>query len=119
PVEISVMWSAMKAPRSGWAAKAVVDDVDIRKVARDGISRLGEAVPEDAGAPVVAKVRADVWAETIGDPRQVEFPAGATLGAHSLAFLAPRGDTTVPTSGTWTRSSSAGEPVVASPAVAI
>src|SRR5699024_12449118 len=115
PVEISVMWSAMKAPRSGWAAKAVVDDVDIRKVARDGISRVGESLPEDAGAPVLAKVRADVWAETIGDPRQVEFPAGATLGAHSLGFLAPRGETTVSTSGNWIRLSSAGGHVLARP----
>ena len=119
PVEISVMWSAMKAPRSGWAAKAVVDDVDIRKVARDGISRVGESLPEDAGAPVLAKVRADIWSETIGDPGQVEFPAGATLGAHSLGFLAPRGETTVSTSGNWIRLSSAGGHVLVRPAVAI
>jgi len=119
PVEISVMWSAMNAPRSGWAAKAVVDDFDIRKIARDGISRVGESLPEDAGAPVLAKVRADVWAETIGDPGQVEFPAGATLGAHSLGFLAPRGETTVSTSGNWIRLSSAGGHVLVRPAVAI
>lgn len=119
PSEISVMWSAMNAPRSGWAAQAVVDDHDIRKIARDGIRRVGESLPENAGAPVLAKVRADVWAESIGDPAQVEFPAGATLGAHSLGFLAPRGETTVSTSGNWVRLSSAGGHVLARQAVAV
>lgn len=119
PRSISVMWSAMNAPRSGWVAQAVVDDYDIRKIARDGISRVGDSLPENAGAPVLAKVRADVWAELIGDPTQVEFPAGATLGAHSLGFLAPRGETTVSTSGNWIRLSSAGGHILVRPAVAV
>lgn len=119
PSEISVMWSAMNAPRAGWVAQATVDDFDIRKIARDGISRVGDSLPDNAGAPVLARVRADVWAETIGDPAQVEFPAGATLGAHSLGFLAPRGETTVSTSGNWIRLSSAGGHVLVRPAVAV
>lgn len=119
PAEISVMWSAMNAPRAGWVAQATVDDFDIRKIARDGISRVGDSLPDNAGAPVLARVRADVWAETIGDPAQVEFPAGATLGAHSLGFLAPRGETTVSTSGNWIRLSSAGGHVLVRPAVAV
>src|SRR5699024_12272122 len=98
---------------------AVLDDVDVRRVARGGNSRVWKSFPEDAGAPVLAKDRAHVWSETIGDPRQVEFPAGATLGAHSLGFLAPRGETTVSTSGNWIRLSSAGGHVLARPAVAI
>lgn len=119
PREITVMWSAMNAPRSGWMAKAVVDDFEIRKIARNGISRVGEMLPENAGGPVLARVRADVWAETIGDPAQVEFPAGATLGAHSLGFLAPRGETTVSTSANWIRLSSAGGHVLVRPAVMV
>lgn len=119
PREINVMWSAMNAPRSGWMAKAVVDDFEIRKIARDGISRVGEMLPENAGGPVLAKVRADVWAETIGDPERVEFPTGATLGAHSLGFLAPRGETTVSTSQNWIRLSSAGGHVLVRPAVMV
>src|SRR5699024_11616525 len=93
PREITVMWSAMNAPRSGWLTKAVVDDFEIRKVARNGIRRVGEMLPENAECAVLAKVRATVWVDRIGDPTHVEFPAGATLGAHSLGFLAPRGET--------------------------
>lgn len=119
PREITVMWSAMNAPRSGWMAKAVVDDFDIRKIARDGIRRVGEMLPENAGGPVLAKVRADVWTETVGDPARLEFPAGATLGAHSLGFLAPRGETTVSTSENWIRLSSAGGHVLVRPAVMV
>jgi hypothetical protein len=119
PREISVSWTAMNAPRSGWAAAAVVDDAEIRKIARDGISRVGEGLPTNPGAPLLAQVRSAVWGEQLGDPAQVEFPAGATLGAHSLGFLLPRGETTVSTSGGWVRLSSAGGHVLARPAVAL
>ena len=119
PSEISVSWTAMNAPRSGWAAAAVVDDSEIRKVARDGITRVGEGLPSNPGAPLLAQVRSAVWGEQLGDPAQVEFPAGATLGAHSLGFLLPRGETTVSTSGNWVRLSSAGGHILARPAVAL
>ena len=119
PREISVSWTAIDAPRSGWAAAAVVDDAEIRKIARDGISRVGEGLPTNPGAPLLAQVRSAVWGEQLGDPAQVEFPAGATLGAHSLGFLLPRGETTVSTSGGWVRLSSAGGHVLARPAVAL
>lgn len=119
PREISVSWTAIDAPRSGWAAAAVVDDAEIRKIARDGISRVGEGLPTNPGAPLLAQVRSAVWGEQLGDPAQVEFPAGATLGAHSLGFLLPRGETTVSTSGGWVRLSSAGGHVLARPAVTL
>ena len=119
PREISVSWTAIDAPRSGWEAAAVVDDAEIRKIARDGISRVGEGLPTNPGAPLLAQVRSAVWGEQLGDPAQVEFPAGATLGAHSLGFLLPRGETTVSTSGGWVRLSSAGGHVLARPAVAL
>ena len=119
PSEISVTWTALNAPRSGWAAAAVVDDSEIRKVARTGISKVGEGLPTNPGAPLLAQVRSAVWGEQIGDPAQVEFPAGATLGAHSLGCLLPRGETTVSTSGGWVRLSSAGGHVLARPAVSL
>jgi len=119
PVEISVNWTAMNAPRSGWTAAAVVDDAEIRQIARDGITRVGEGLPSNPGAPLLAQVRSAVWGEQLGDPAQVEFPAGATLGAHSLGFLLPRGETTVSTAGAWVRLSSAGGHVLARPAVAL
>src|SRR5699024_11311965 len=48
PREITVMWSAMNAPRSGWLTKAEVDDSEIRRVARTGMRRVGEVLPETA-----------------------------------------------------------------------
>lgn len=117
--EISVNWTAMNAPRSGWETAAVVEDAEIQQVARSGISRVGEGLPSNPGAPLLAQVRSAVWGEQLGDPGQVEFPAGATLGAHSLGFLLPRGETTVSTSGGWVRLSSAGGHVLARPAVAL
>lgn len=119
PVAISVNWTAMNAPRSGWAPAAVVDDADIRKIARDGITRVGEGLPSNPGAPLLSQVRSAVWGEQLGDAEQVEFPAGATLAAHSLGFLLPRGETTVSTSSGWVRLTSAGGHVLARPAVAL
>ena len=119
PSEIAVNWTALNAPRSGWEAAAVVDDAEIRKIARDGISRVGEGLPSNPGAPLLAQVRSAVWGEQLGDPGHVEFPAGATLGAHSLGFLLPRGETTVSTSNGWVRLSSAGGHVLARPAVVL
>ena len=119
PVEISVRWTAINPPRLGWVAAAVVDDSEIRKVARDGITRVGDGLPTNPGAPLLAQVRSAVWGEQLGDPAQVEFPAGATLGAHSLGFLLPRGETSVSTSDGWVRLSSAGGHILARPAIAL
>src|SRR5690625_7287721 len=106
----------MDAPRSGWAAAAVVDDAEIRSVARNGISKVGEGLPANPGAPLLAQVRSAVWGEQLGDPAQVEFTAGATLGSQSLGFLLPRGETTVSTPSGWVRLSSAGGHVQGRPA---
>ena len=119
PSEISVTWTALNPPRSGWSPAAVVDDADIRKLARNGISKVSEGLPSTPGAPLLAQVRSAVWGEQIGDPDHVEFPAGATLGAHSLGFLLPRGETTISTAGHWVRLTSTGGHVLARSAVAL
>ncbi|MFD6814134.1 hypothetical protein [Enteractinococcus coprophilus] len=119
PREIAVSWTAMNAPRSGWTTAAVVEDADIRKIARDGISKVSEGLPDNPGAPLLAQVRSAVWGEQIGDPSHVEFPAGATLGAHSLGFLLPRGETTVSRAGNWVRLTSTGGHILARRAVAL
>src|SRR5699024_2125820 len=76
PVQISVNWTAIDAPRTGWKTTAIVDDADIRQIARNGISQVSEGLPENPGAPLVAQVRSAVWGETLGEPGRVEFPAG-------------------------------------------
>lgn len=119
PVEIAVTWTAMNAPRSGWRVAAVVDDAELRKVARNGIAAVADGLPTNPGAPVLAQARSAVWGELLGDTAQVEFPAGATLGAHSLGFLLPRGETTVSTAAGWIRLSSTGGHVLARPAVTL
>lgn len=119
PMEIAVRWTAINPPRAGWTTAAVVDDADIRKVARNGIASVGEGLPKNPGAPLLAQVRSAIWGEMLGDAAHVEFPAGATLGAHSLGFLLPRGETTVSTASGWIRLSSAGGHVLARPAVTL
>lgn len=119
PNEVSVSWTARQSPRSGWSIKAVVDDAEIREVARQGIDQVGEGLPDNPGAPLLAQVRSAIWGKNIGDPDAVEFPAGATLAAHSLGFLTPAGETSVATSEGWIRLASTGGYVVSRPAVVL
>lgn len=119
PVEIAVNWTALNAPRGGWRTAAVVDDVQLRDIARDGIAKVSQGLPDNPGAPLLAQIRSAVWGELLGDPAQVEFPAGVALGAHALGFLTPDGESRVSTSQGWIRVSSAGGYVLARPAVTL
>lgn len=76
PREISVSWTAIDAPRSGWAAAAVVDDAEIRKIARDGISRVGEGLPTNPGAPCWRRCVQQCGVNSSGILRRWSFPPG-------------------------------------------
>jgi hypothetical protein len=107
PVSERVPWTAVTPPRSGWAPVATVADDELQQIARDGIRELGEALPQDPGASMVAQARAAVWGRLLGGT-SVEagdgfLPAGAAFAAHGLGFLTPGGSTAVHTSGPWVR----------------
>lgn len=119
PVEIAVTWTALDAPRSGWVEAAVVEDAQLRELARAGITKVSQGLPSNPGAPLLAQMRSAVWGEMLGDPAHVEFPAGVTLGAHTLGFLTPDGESRVAKSAGWIRVSSAGGHILSRPAVTL
>jgi hypothetical protein len=107
PVTERVPWTAVTPPRTGWAPVATVSDDELQQIARDGIRELGDALPQDPGASMVAQARAAVWGRLLGGT-SVEagdgfLPAGAAFAAHGLGFLTPQGSTSVHTSGPWVR----------------
>src|SRR5699024_9210657 len=52
-VTVTVAWAGVLPPRTGWEPSGLVDVESLREVAREGIRRVEEALPEDPGEPVV------------------------------------------------------------------
>lgn len=103
PRQLRVPWTAITPPRQGWELRATIDDDDVIAVARNGIDELAQALPANPGESLVARARAQIWSRMLGDLEQVQFPAGAALGAYTLGFLEPGGSTSVHRAGVWTR----------------
>jgi hypothetical protein len=103
PAEVNtVTWAGVAPPRSGWVAVGQTQADVLSEVARAGIVEVAEALPHDAGEPLVRRVRADVWSRPI--PGAEHVPAGAAFAAQSLGFLKdPLEQIPVYDSGPWTR----------------
>jgi len=103
PAEVNtVTWAGVAPPRSGWVAVGQTQADVLIEVARAGIVEVAEALPQNAGEPVVRRVRADVWSRPIHGAEHV--PAGAAFAAQSLGFLKdPLEQIPVYDSGPWTR----------------
>ncbi|MCU1472174.1 hypothetical protein [Amnibacterium sp.] len=103
PAEVNtVTWAGVAPPRSGWVAVGQTQADVLTDVAKAGIVEVAEALPTDAGEPLVRRVRADVWSRPIEGAEHV--PAGAAFAAHSLGFLGdPLEQIPIYDSGPWTR----------------
>ncbi|UCR90438.1 hypothetical protein [Mycetocola spongiae] len=103
--EVRAAWSGIAAPRGGWEARGSIAAGELRAAAHAGIAEIAAALPENAGDPVVAKIRGGVW----GAPLEAlpELPAGAAFAAESLGFLGEEDEpVAVWGSGAWLRASS-------------
>ena len=91
PQEVSAPWAGMVAPRGGWTKRGVVSAHHVRDVARAGIQKVADAVPNDSGAAIVSKVRSEIWGASSGwGPMEVpDIPDGAAFGLDVLGFIPP------------------------------
>ncbi|HEY8319501.1 MAG TPA: hypothetical protein VIG76_11780 [Amnibacterium sp.] len=103
PAEVNtVTWAGVAPPRSGWLPVGQTQADVLTEVAKAGIVEVAEALPADAGEPIVRRVRADVWSRPIEGAEHV--PGGAAFAAHSLGFLMdPLEQIPIYDSGPWTR----------------
>jgi hypothetical protein len=101
----SLAWAAITPPRENWRRRKGVSTADLHNVAKQGIARVAEAVPENSGEAIVQKVRAEVWGEVL--PQAKRIPAGAGFAAEALGFLNER-SLSVHSNGPWVRLSSKG-----------
>lgn len=99
PTTVTVPWTALTPPRSGWEVVGDLDADALVDVAREGIAEVAQGVPEGSGAQAVQALRARVW----GRPIPPGLPAGAAFAAFGLGF-ARRGERAVVRRlGAWTR----------------
>lgn len=99
---VSVAWTGITPPRDGWEDLGVLPAQAVESVALAGVEEVRTAIPGDAGAAVLQKVRAEVW----GRPAStlLEAPAGAAFACFGLGFLAkPVTQVRVFRAGPWLR----------------
>lgn len=102
PTEVAtVTWTAISPPRGRWQQLGTADPAALDAAARAGITEVAAAVPENAGEPVVQRVRTEVWGRDL--PEVDHLPAGAAFAALSLGFLGDDEVAAVFESGSWQR----------------
>lgn len=94
-------WAGVSAPRGGWTPVRTIDSADVAARAHEGMARVAEVVPADAGAEAVQRVRSAVWSEP------VEAWSGLSLGAGfaavALGFIVGSEQVHLLKSGAWAR----------------
>lgn len=98
-VTVAAAWAGVLPPVSGWEPRGAIDAGSLAVVAAEGMARVAENVPQDAGDPVVQKVRRQVWGSEIAPG----IPAAAAFAAEGLGFLAGADRLTLSGTKTWTR----------------
>lgn len=101
-VTVAAAWTGVLPPVAGWEARGEMDAGSLAVVAAEGMARVAENVPADAGDPVVQKLRRAVWGSEIAPG----IPAAAAFAAEGLGFLAGVDRLTLSGTRAWTRLSS-------------
>ncbi|MDX2375526.1 hypothetical protein M4I32_01775 [Microbacterium sp. LRZ72] len=101
PTATRPAWAGVTPPRAGWQASHEIAASDLAARAHDGVSRVAAGLPRDAGADLVHRVRAEVWAAPVEPWRGL--PLGAAFAALSLGFIVGSEQARVFVCGSWTR----------------
>ncbi|WP_417220944.1 hypothetical protein [Arthrobacter sp.] len=109
PAESRAAWAGITPPLSGWEARGEYDDGALSAEAEAGMHAVAEALPPNAGRPVLDTVRGRIWsAPCQNGPADVDLPLGAAFAAESLGFLRPGARSQLFGQGRWLRLSSSG-----------
>lgn len=99
PNQVTAAWAGVLPPVAGWQPVGAVDGASLAEVARDGIERVAQALPQDPGEALVTKVRASVWGTEIAPG----IPAAAAFALEAAGFLAGEHAARLYSSAAWTR----------------
>ena len=99
PSEFGASWAGVTPPQGGWERLGTVASAELTRLASEGARQVAEALPEQPGAAVLQRVRAEVWGAPLG---VFELPSAVAFAAQSLGFLA-EDDAVVYRSAGWHR----------------
>lgn len=85
---VNVSWAGVLPPLSGWTFKSPISSSSLQSVAKQGIERVAELMPDDPGMAVVNSVRNSVWGLEV----LPGLKAGGAFGLEVMGFL-DRGET--------------------------
>lgn len=109
PAESRAAWAGITPQLVGWELLGEYDDDALRREAESGMRAVAEALPPNAGRPVLETVRGRIWsAHTESGPAGIRLPLGAAFAAESLGFLRPGARSRVYGQGRWLRLTSSG-----------
>lgn len=94
-----VSWAGVSPPRTGWTPIGSVPAGALAAAARNGVAEVAAGVPDVAGGPAVARLRAAVWSRPL---EGTDVPSGAAFAADGLGFLGGE-PVVVLTAGPWQR----------------
>lgn len=109
PVRASANWTKSLPPLQGWSATGRMDVASVREVAQTGAKELSDAVPADAGLPIVDALRDRIWFTAMAEG----IPSGAAFALDVLGFLPPEGELLVHQAESWVRLTTSGGYVLA------
>lgn len=112
PAEVKASWTGQQVPRGGWEFKEALDDGKLLNEALRGMNVVAQALPENAGGPVLKTVRARIWSTQM-EGVDTPMPLAMAFGAHALGFLRAGESSALYSSGQWLRLSSGGGHMVA------
>lgn len=116
PAEVAASWAGRSVPRGGWERLAQIQDDALIQRAADGMGAVAQALPENAGKPVLATVRSRIWSTPMQDVApglSADMPLGMAFGAQTLGFLRAGESSVLFGSGAWLRLSSSGGHILA------
>lgn len=112
PAEVNATWAGQQVPRGGWTqTQTLTDDLLLAEATR-GMNMVAQALPENAGAPVLRNVRARIWSSPV-EGVDTAMPLAMAFGAQALGFLREGQSSELFSSAGWLRLSSTGGHMVA------
>lgn len=109
PAESRAAWAGITPPLSGWTALGEYDDDALAAEAESGMRAVAEALPPNAGRPVLDTVRGRIWsAASQAGAEDSGLPLGAAFAAESLGFLRSGARSRLHGNGRWLRLTSTG-----------
>lgn len=109
PAESRAAWAGITPPLAGWETLGEYDDDALAAEAEAGMHAVAEALPPNAGRPVLETVRGRIWSAACqAGADDVNLPLGAAFAAESLGFLRPGARSRLYGQGRWQRLTSSG-----------